>query len=954
MFSSSDISAGRVVLVVVGSLGVVGALERLIRIRRFSGSSSIVLTSPTTDPMSPLYGCSSPNVEELKSFFHVFRGRVDRNSASLSPSTRDGRQRACLKQFEKLEVKLPAFGLLPILDCYISGEAAYKVPRQAVVDHLRGIGQSDDGELPSMKATLAGVVLFQLLDDLVRATHQPIPLREQDAANEVFDSGLPRELLAHLEDYNEYTAFFRSWINALSKEVLSRKRVNMQHLFRYMWASSPFKIACVGVSMLFVYGSSTLMLAGHHLRRRIDTLVFSEGETRGFSPLSSEHLMLSSLVGIEILRMACNTILDNASREFLMASTAHHRERTKMDLYVSLMRAPLSFYDEYSYDDVEEMVMFVNDLEGVDVHVQNFLMNALKVGLDCSAKLTTINAEANVTGMLLLGILIVSVSSPIEWALTKVISAQQRQNQVEDLEELENISSSEATKDLCSNVLLRGLEIVEHVHTLRPLGGDVRLMQWWVEFVENLTDFRDFGGVIPERRERKPHRVSRLRLAWDELSRAFDVLARRISLRVIRVSVVWVGPLASSTKKMFKTMLPLLIVSILHASQRGGKDIPPILLSPTFIHEVIVSVETLIDSVKGGRDLWELMQLNAHKAHIIHCVRCQWHRQDDSNSLKKGVDERLLQPTNLIAKNLSFAYPSRPDRLVIQNLNLSIPLTPGKIIALTGPNGCGKSTLLSLLMRLYEPTAPSIASAGLTPQLVLDVVDYRAQAGIGVMEKISEAVAMTLQRSFHGYPDHEEEATAHDKDVQRESCKKFDLCKFGTSTAQSIFTFAPQTPVIFPGTVAQNISLDAQITMGDSERLDRIRQVARHAQCDEFIQGLPEGYFTQVASMGGSGGSALKLSGGQAQRICIARALFRSSQILILDEPTSSLDAVARIQVLEGLRSLISKNDIGDSLREVGHKPNEGTTVRTVICVTHDEEVLRAADVIVHMPRTCL
>ena len=77
-------------------------------------------------------------------------------------------------------------------------------------------------------------------------------------------------------------------------------------------------------------------------------------------------------------------------------------------------------------------------------------------------------------------------------------------------------------------------------------------------------------------------------------------------------------------------------------------------------------------------------------------------------------------------------------------------------------------------------------------------------------------------------------------------------------------------------------------------------RAATLAQADEFIKGLPDGYDTIV----GQGG--LTLSGGQRQRLGIARAMVRDAAILILDEPSSGLDAESERLVFEGLDRLMA------------------------------------------------
>src|SRR5205823_10109178 len=105
-------------------------------------------------------------------------------------------------------------------------------------------------------------------------------------------------------------------------------------------------------------------------------------------------------------------------------------------------------------------------------------------------------------------------------------------------------------------------------------------------------------------------------------------------------------------------------------------------------------------------------------------------------------------------------------------------------------------------------------------------------------------------------------------------------------------------------------------------RLDATREeietAARAAHAHEFISRLPKGYDTEVAEAGGS------LSGGERQRLSVARAILKNAPILILDEPTSSLDAISEEIVFSAIRRL-----------------REG---RTTIVIAHRLSTVRAAE----------
>jgi ATP-binding cassette subfamily B (MDR/TAP) protein 1 len=224
-------------------------------------------------------------------------------------------------------------------------------------------------------------------------------------------------------------------------------------------------------------------------------------------------------------------------------------------------------------------------------------------------------------------------------------------------------------------------------------------------------------------------------------------------------------------------------------------------------------------------------------------------------------------------KNLTFYYPSRPDAPVLRNISLSIP--EGSCTALVGRSGSGKSTIASLLLALYEtPPSPSFS-------------------------RISSAPTPSI------------------------SLAGTSICTLHTPTLRDQIAIVSQTPTLFPGTIQENIAYGLPAT-SPLRTLLNVRAAATAAGIDEFISSLPHGYQTVI----GDGG--IGLSGGQAQRVVIARALVREPQVLVLDEATSALDPGSAETVRRTVRGLV-----------------QARRGLTVLIITHAREMMEIAENVV-------
>ncbi|MGB6155528.1 MAG: lipid A export permease/ATP-binding protein MsbA [Castellaniella sp.] len=123
-----------------------------------------------------------------------------------------------------------------------------------------------------------------------------------------------------------------------------------------------------------------------------------------------------------------------------------------------------------------------------------------------------------------------------------------------------------------------------------------------------------------------------------------------------------------------------------------------------------------------------------------------------------------------------------------------------------------------------------------------------------------------------------------------------DIHEFHLRALRSQLSLVSQDVVMFEGSIADNVAYGSQADVPES----RIRDALEAASLLEFVDSLPEGIHTQVGS------NASAMSGGQRQRLAIARALIKDAPILILDEATSALDNESERQVQASLERLMA------------------------------------------------
>ena len=152
-------------------------------------------------------------------------------------------------------------------------------------------------------------------------------------------------------------------------------------------------------------------------------------------------------------------------------------------------------------------------------------------------------------------------------------------------------------------------------------------------------------------------------------------------------------------------------------------------------------------------------------------------------------------------------------------------------------------------------------------------------------------------------------------------------------------TILKNVAIVFQKTFLTRDSVLENIRMGSSASLEEVRAAAKEAQIDGFIMSLPDGYDTKVGSFGS------RFSGGEKQRIAIARAILKNAPILILDEATSASDPENQMEIDKAIQNLCK----GKTVIVVAHRLSalklcDRVAVvenHTITCIGTHEEVRR-------------
>ena len=211
-------------------------------------------------------------------------------------------------------------------------------------------------------------------------------------------------------------------------------------------------------------------------------------------------------------------------------------------------------------------------------------------------------------------------------------------------------------------------------------------------------------------------------------------------------------------------------------------------------------------------------------------------------ALEKGEKAVDKEIREIEFRNVSFKYPGT-DKMILDNI--SIKIGAGEHLSIVGLNGAGKTTFIKLLCRLYDPTSGEILVNGV-------------------------------------------------------NIKEYDYNQY-----MALFAPVFQDFRLFAFPIEENITLvdedDKEYYTGDeAERIEKIIEMVNLAQ---MMEKLEKGKKTTLFKYFEENG--IEPSGGEQQKIAIARALYKSSPVVILDEPTAALDPIAEYEIYKQFHTLV-------------------------------------------------
>ncbi len=274
----------------------------------------------------------------------------------------------------------------------------------------------------------------------------------------------------------------------------------------------------------------------------------------------------------------------------------------------------------------------------------------------------------------------------------------------------------------------------------------------------------------------------------------------------------------------------------------GGMEIGDLQALINYIFQILFSIMMVAMS------LLQFTRAQASAQRVFEVLDTRSEITDGSAGTANGKD--IPAPQGRIEfQNVSFKYLSTgTGENVLQNISLTVE--PGQFVAIVGGTGTGKSSLVNLIPRFYDVTDGTVLVDG------MDVKDYP-------LDVLRKRIGMVLQNN-----------------------------------------------VLFSGTIRENLLWGIPDQTEDDRREmesrnltweqileERMIQASKDAQAYNFITSFPDGFDTYLEQGG------VNVSGGQKQRLCIARAMLKRPSVLILDDSTSAVDSTTEGLIRQSFQS---------------------------------------------------